>query len=235
VKVLALAVLLLGVGAAFATPAGRAANECDGLLICIPVPGPWVAIASPTGARPYPAARWQLKCPEGVVGGLDARLTDRAIDVDFPGLMGSPVNPGITTSTSAVFTGTYTGRLRKPTAFRPFIGCIPGGGGARTPTGLQAFRPGRPTLVRARTLVLAFGRLLRETHSCRPGEQLVRSSAAVGFYTGEQPPSARQLAAVRVTYAVHEGQILVSASRQGIPRGTRVAVQVLATCTRRVR
>jgi hypothetical protein len=232
---LALAALLLSAGAAFAAPAGRAADECDGLMICIPVAGPWVAIASPTGARPYPAAQWQLKCPEGVVGGLDARLTDRAIDVEFPGMMGSPVNPGITTSTSVVFTGTYIGRLRKSTAFRPFIGCIPAGGGGRTPTRLQAFKPGRPAVVRVRTFALAFGRLLRETHSCRPGEQIVRSSAAVGFYTGDEPPSARQLSAVRVTHAVHEGQILVSASRQGIPRGTRVAVQVLATCTRRVR
>jgi hypothetical protein len=206
-------------------------------MVCIPVAGPWVAIPAASRAEAYPFARWQLKCPEGVVGGLDARLSDRTIDVDFSGLTGSPVNPGITTTNAAVFTGTYTGRARKTTSFRPFIGCIPGGGGGRTPTSLSrgdAFRPGRPTVVRARTLRVAPGRLLRATHGCRRGEQLVRSSHAVGFHTAEAPP-AQQLAQVRATHVVHEGQILVSASRQGLPRRVPVSVQVLATCTQRAR
>jgi hypothetical protein len=223
---------LIAAGAALATPSGRAADECRGLMICIPVKGPWVAISAATRARPFPSARWQLKCPEGVVAGLDARLSDRAIDVDFSGLTGSPVNPGITTTNAAVFTGTYTGRERKATSFRPFIGCVPGGGGGRIPTSLKAFKPGRPTVIRARTLRVMPGTLLRATHACRRGEQLVRSSHAVGLYSGEEPPTPTQLAGVRVTLAVRDGQILVAASRQGLTRRIGVAVQVLATCTR---
>jgi hypothetical protein len=223
---------LIAAGAALATPSGRAADECRGLMICIPVKGPWVAISAATRARPFPSARWQLKCPEGVVAGLDARLSDRAIDVDFSGLTGSPVNPGITTTNAAVFTGTYTGRERKATSFRPFIGCVPGGGGGRIPTSLKAFKPGRPTVIRARTLRVMPGTLLRATHACRRGEQLVRSSHAVGLYSGEEPPTPSQLAGVRVTLAVRDGQILVAASRQGLTRRIGVAVQVLATCTR---
>lgn len=223
---------LIAAGAALATTSSRAADECRGLMICIPVRGPWVAISAATREQQYPSARWQLKCPEGIVAGLDARLSDRAIDVDFSGLTGSPVNPGITTTNAAVFTGTYTGRERKATSFRPFIGCVPGGGGGRIPTSLKAFKPGRPTVIRARTLRVKPGTLLRATHACRRGEQLVRSSHAVGLYSGEEPPTPSQLAGVRVTLAVRDGQILVAASRQGLTRRIGVAVQVLATCTK---
>lgn len=235
--VVAVAALLVAAVAAPASSSSPAADECRGLLVCIPVSGPWVAIPAPGAPEVYPSSRWQLRCPEGVVGGLDVRLSNRAIDVDFAGLTGSPVNPGITTTNAAVFTGTYTGRARTPTSFRPFIGCIPGGGGGRIPTSVsrpEAFKPGRPTTIRALVVRVVPGRLARVTHSCRPGEQLVRSSHAVGFHTTE-PPSAEQLRLVRATHAVHEGQILVSASRPGLAGTIRVSVQVLATCTRRVR
>ena len=94
---------------AVAAPAGGA-NECDGLMVCVPVAGPWVVVPASTGA-PRERVEFQLTCPRGyVVGGLDARLSVRAIDVGFIGTLGSPVNPGITTSRSAVFLGTYVGR-----------------------------------------------------------------------------------------------------------------------------
>ena len=38
-------------------------------------------------------------------GGTDAELTNRALDVVFRATLGSPVNPGISTSKSAVFLG----------------------------------------------------------------------------------------------------------------------------------
>ena len=80
-------------------------------------------------------ATWQLVCPQGIVGGVDARASEAAVAVEFPGRIGSPVNPGITTTGSLVFKGTYAGRVRKATSYQPFIGCIPGGGGGpRTPT-----------------------------------------------------------------------------------------------------
>ena len=47
---------------------------------------------------------FQLDCPKRfIVGGLDAELSIRAIEIGFVGGLGSPVNPGITTTGSAVF------------------------------------------------------------------------------------------------------------------------------------
>lgn len=232
------ALLVAAAVAVLAAPAGRAADECDGLMACISVPGPWVAVPAPSRATPYPATRWQLRCPEGIVAGLDARLSDRALDMEFSGLLGSPVNPGITTTNAVVFTGTYTGRGRTATSFRPYIGCIRGGGGGRTPTrhiataSPDAFRPGKPTILRVRTVRLVPGSLTRTAHGCRVGERLVAASHAVGLFTREPPP-ARQLAAARVTRAVRAGRILVAASRQGIGRGINVALQIHALCTQR--
>ena len=116
-------------------PSAQAADECRGLMVCIPVAGPWVVIPAPSQAARYPEASWRLRCPRGsIVGGVDARLSRRTIDVTFTGLPGSPVNPGITTTNEVVFRGIYTGKARRPTTFRPFIGCIPTTGGGRIPT-----------------------------------------------------------------------------------------------------
>ena len=82
--------------------AGQAADECKGLQVCIPVAGPWVAIP-PAGAGAPRARPGSCVCPEGVVGGVDARVSELAVAVEFPGRIGSPVNPGITTTESLVF------------------------------------------------------------------------------------------------------------------------------------
>ena len=85
----------------------QAADECKGLQVCIPVKGPWVAIPAPGGLAT--TTSWQLTCPKGIVGGVDALASERAVAVEFPGRLGSPVNPGITTTKSLVFHGTYAG------------------------------------------------------------------------------------------------------------------------------
>src|SRR5205823_12355821 len=47
---------------------------------------------------------FQLSCPKRfVVAGLDAELSRSGVDVTFRGSLGTPVNPGITTSRSAEF------------------------------------------------------------------------------------------------------------------------------------
>jgi hypothetical protein len=221
--------------AALALPAAgsQKADECRGLMVCIPVAGPWVVIPSPAAAgRPIDAA-WQLKCPVGIVAGLDARLTDAAIDMSFSGLLGSPVNPGITTTNTVVFTGTYTGRTAKPTSFRPFIGCIPTSGGGRTPTGLSspdAFKPGTPTIVRSKTARMQPGQATGVTLSCGTGERLLSSSTAIGLRM-EAEPTAAQLSAVHATQTVRAGRILATATRAGLPARVRADVQVIAVCT----
>ncbi len=58
--------------------AGAATHECNGFQTCVPVAGPWVLA---TGRA---ETQWQLACPKGyVVGGIDAELTTRALDVVF--------------------------------------------------------------------------------------------------------------------------------------------------------
>ena len=96
-------VLAAVVPAAIAATAGSAgaADECRGIPVCISVPGPWVVVAAPNATTPPPASSWLLRCPEGTIGGLDARLTRPEIDLSFAGLLGSPVSPGQTTSNGA--------------------------------------------------------------------------------------------------------------------------------------
>jgi hypothetical protein len=221
---------LLAAAAAFAAGSLSAADECRGLPVCIPVRGPWVVIPAPSPRQPYPASSWRLVCPQGVVGGLDARLTGRAIDVTFAGLLGSPVGPGVTTEREVVVSGRYTGQARRPSAFKPSIGCIPAGGG-RVPTARVAVRPGRPTLVRARTAALVAGRPLAVAHRCLPGERLIASSQAVGL-ASRLPPSPAQLAAVRSTIRRQGEGVLARARLAPSLAGVRAQLQVLVVCSR---
>ena len=76
------AVAALAVTAAFAlnVASAPAADECRGLQVCIPVAGPWVVIPQP--AHLSATATWQLVCPQGIVGGVDARASEAAVAVE---------------------------------------------------------------------------------------------------------------------------------------------------------
>jgi hypothetical protein len=209
----------------------QAADECRGLKVCIPVAGPWVAIPAPGGIER--TTSWKLICPKGIVGGVDARASEQAVAVEFPGRLGSPVNPGITTTASLVFHGTYAGPTPRATSYEPFIGCIPtAGGGQRTRTSFQrtsAVRPGEPITVRVGSLEVLPGRLVRATFGCKAGERLLDSTHSVGLYTLGVPTRA-QLASVHVIRVRRGKKILVSATRRGLPNGIRGVVQVQAEC-----
>ena len=211
---------------------GQAAGECNGLKICIPVAGPWVKISAPAKGTAA-TALWRLVCPQGVVGGVDARASDKAVAVEFPGRLGSPVNPGITTLRSLVFKGTFAAAPH-PTSYKPYIGCLPGGGGGpRTPTSLAAasdIKPGEAIATRVITLEVVAGRLTRATLRCKPEERLLSARHSIGLYTTHVPTRA-ELAAVRVVQVRHGGRVLVSARRQpGLAADVHVQVQVLAEC-----
>ena len=223
---LALAVASLAV----ASPAGGA-NECDGLMVCVPVAGPWVVVPT-SGKVPRPVVEYQLTCPPGhVVGGLDARLSDRAIDVSFIGTLGSPVNPGISTSRSAVFVATYVGASARAPTFRPFIGCMPGaGGGARIPTSATAFPPGRPTTRRVKTVRVKPGEAT-VTQRCAARERLVGASHAFGFAT-RTPPSASLVESVSARQVVRGREVVVNVRADSELGDARALVQVHAVCTR---
>jgi hypothetical protein len=226
-----LAGLLVAATAALAVlvSSAGATNECRGLQVCAHVAGPWVVVPS-GNAVPRPRAEYQLTCPKGfVVGGLDAELTDRAIDVTFQGLVGAPVNPGITTSRTALFVATSARTLPRGATFRPHIGCLPtSGGGQRIPTVAHVSPPGHPDTRRVTTARIEPGPQ-RVTKACAPGETLVSATHAIGFFTSK-PPSAGLASSVHASQTVRGGRVTVSVHADGAVVSVRAVVQVDLTC-----
>lgn len=225
---------VLGVALAalvIATPAGGA-NECDGLMICVPVEGPWVVVPATDTGPQRERVEYQVTCPRNhVAAGLDARLSVRGIDVGFIGTLGSPVNPGISTSRSVVFLGTYVGRTSRAATFKPFVGCIPtSGGGSRVPTSVNQFRPGQPVTRRVRTTRVRPG-TTTVVQRCRAGERLVGASHAFAFAT-RTPPSASLVAGVSGSQRVSGSTVRLVVSGDAELAGVRALVQVHALCTR---
>lgn len=210
--------------------AGAATHECDGLDICISAHGPWVAVPAARKGR-LVTVYYRLSCPRrAVVGGVDAVLGSRSLDVSFLGRLGSPINPGITTGRHALFVATYAGR--RPTAFQPAIGCIPtgGGGGSGTRVLSAALRSAQPPVRRVRTLVVSPRTPRRLVVSCRGGERLAASSYAVGFRT-RRLPSPALLAGATVTRRERARSVSVRARRtSAVPAAMRVELQVHAVC-----
>lgn len=228
-RVLLLLSLVLA-AAALAAPQALATDECNGLDVCISVPGPWVAVPGSPAGR-LRSVEYRLSCPRGsIVGGLDAVLGDRTLSVRFLGNLGSPVNPGITTERSAVFVATHA--RRAATAFRPLLGCIPtSGGGGRSTTAAGAVAP-RPVERLVRSVRVRVGGAARLVVPCRAGERLVGSSHAVTYRTRREPAAAA-LSGVAVTRSERGNRVEVRARRGvGVPARTRVDVQVHAFCAR---
>lgn len=236
-----LVLVALAACAGFAPANAAAGTECEGLIVCIPVKGPWVQVTG-GGVPTY----YQLSCPGRgqTIGGLDA---DRAgpLELTFLGTLGGPVSPGITTSRSAVFVARTTSALA---SFRPLLGCIPaaGGGGGRSRTvykprpqptrSLAAAAPRLPvidaTIRRVKGFRVADRLAQRVTHGCLAGERLLAYSHAVAFRS-ERPLSLSALGSVRAASRARNGRIVVDL-RSGIARpvGMRVDVQVHAICVR---
>ena len=218
---------IAGMGAA---PAG-ATNECRGLQVCVRIAGPWVVVPAAL-TTPRPRVDFQLSCPRGyVIGGLDAELTDRAIDVNFLGKLGSPVNPGVTTNRSALFRGTYSGNAPKGPSFRPHLGCLPSAGGGSGPVPrrmLQAFQPGEPTINRVRSIRLRHG-LVRAFVGCAGSERLISAWHAVAFYTESAPPQTL-IQSVSATRSVQGRRVRVTVRSTTAVQSVRAVVQVGAVC-----
>jgi hypothetical protein len=212
--------------AATAGSAGAATRECNGFPQCVPVAGPWVLT---TGRAEQ---QWQIACPKGyVVGGTDAELTNRALDVVFRATLGSPVNPGISTSRTAVFLGRLAGGRDPAAAFRPHVGCIPGaGGGQRVPTVVhKVYPPGKPTVLRATTLKVLAGATRHVVASCRSGERLVTSTDAIAFRS-KKPPSLAAARAVHVQRKTHGRRVTATIQASLDAAGTRAVVQLDLLC-----
>jgi hypothetical protein len=232
VRRLVLVLLLAGVGAAFAARPASATNECRGLLVCVRVAGPWVVVSSGV-ATPRARVDFQLSCPRGfAVGGLDAELSDRAIDVSFMGKLGSPVGPGVTTGRSALFGATYAGASARPPTFRPHLGCIPGSGGGGGPVPYRrvaaVFPPGEAVVRRVRSVSLRPG-TVRAIAACGKGERLISGWHAVGFYTAS-PPNQALVGSVQASRTFRNGRVQVSVRSGSAVAGVRAIVQVGAVC-----
>jgi hypothetical protein len=224
--------ILAGLCAALTAGSGpaQAADECRGLMVCVPVAGPWVVVPT-TSAFPRPQVEYQLTCPRGyIVGGVDARLSDRGIDVTFIGRLGSPINPGITTSRSVVFVARYVGATARAPTFRPFVGCMPSSGGGRLPTAVGALKPGDPTIRRVTSARVRPGTRTVQS-GCRASEILVAASHAFGFRT-PQPPTASVIGTVSGTRTVRGRRVLVAARGDAELGALRAVVQVHAVCSR---
>jgi hypothetical protein len=225
--------------AALATGVGHAADECRGLQVCLPVAGPWVVISATGVSKPTSTAVWDLRCPlRGyIVAGVDARVSDRGVDVSFRGETGSPVSAGVTTTTRVLFAATATGPGRRPETFRPFIGCVPSsGGGGRAATAHvrvpAAFPPARPIERRVSMARVRVGETRALRAACRSGERLVGSERSVAIQR-EAEPARSLLAGVRVSGSTRGKLALARASAaSSLPAGLRVLAQVHALCAR---
>ncbi len=218
--------VVMGACAVAAATAG-ATNECRGLMVCVPVVGPWVS----TGAA---RVEFQLVCPPRyIVGGLDAELSSRGIEVGFVGALGSPVNPGITTAKEALFLGQHVrGRDAAP-SFRPLIGCVPAqSGGRRAPTAYRAFPPGKPTVRQVKTVRVRSGATTRAVARCPKAQRLISATHAVGFY-GSIPPTPAAVRAVTVKQRVAAGVVRLSIRATSAIAETPTIVQVDLLCVPR--
>jgi hypothetical protein len=226
-KFLVLAALCAAVSGA---SGAQAADECDGLMVCVPVAGPWVVVPTASSV-PRPRVEYQLTCPRGyIVGGVDARLSDGGIDVNFIGKLGSPINPGITSSRSVVFVASYVGATARAPTFRPFIGCMPSSGGGGIPTAVGVVKPGEPTIRRVRSARVRPGSRTVAS-GCRRSEILVGASHAFAFRTA-QPPTASLIGTVSGTRAVRGQRVLVRARGDAELGDVRAVLQVHAVCSR---
>jgi hypothetical protein len=228
------AVLLGGAGVA------GAANECKGLQTCLPVTGPWVAIPAPARGEASTAV-WEMRCPlRGyIVAGVDARVSDRAIDISIRGENGAPVSPGVTTGREVVFTAVYTGGAPRPTSFQPFIGCIPtSGGGGRGETAFRraaAYVPVRAVDRRVVRKRLVSGASVRVVGGCPAGTRLLGASHAYAFRTGAEP-GLTLLRAVTVRRVASGRRVVATAGvAPSVPQSVVVEFQLHSLCSRGTR
>jgi hypothetical protein len=224
---LALSIAAVAAVAGLWAGTARAADECKGLRVCLPVTGPWVVI--PAGGVDY-----ELACPLAgyIVAGTDARVGTPDVDVSFRGEIGSPVGPGVTTHRSIVFHAARIVAGAGTTSFRPFLGCIPSnGGGGRALTGVTARTAGiKPTTALFSVVVNAriASRSQTVRASCPRQSRLVGASHAIAFRQAAAPTVA-QRAAIRVTRTVARGVVVAHVSSTAAA-GSHAELQLRAVC-----
>jgi hypothetical protein len=176
-------------------------------------------------------ADYLLACPRrrGVVGGLDALATSRDVRISFDGRLGSPVGPGTTTGRDAFFRAVTVSGARG--AFRPYLGCIPaGGGGSRSTTSARVTPPGLPLDRVAKNVRLGSPTVQTIVVSCPRGERLLGGWHALAFRT-RKPPDLVLVGYVRIDREISRGRVVVHVvTSEGVPPKMHAEVQVGAVC-----
>jgi hypothetical protein len=104
------------------------------------------------------------------------------------------------------------------------------GGGTRVPTAVTAFKPGRPTVRRVKTVRVRPGETT-VTHRCSTRERLVRASHAFAFAT-RTPPTASLVESLSADQAIRGREVVVTVRADAEIGDVRAVVQVHAVCTR---
>lgn len=211
--------------AAATAPRSGATNECHGIQTCIRVPGPWVVVPA------HGKAEYLLTCPKGrgIVGGLDAQATSRAVRVSFEGRLGAPVQPGQTTTRYAFFRAVSTSDRTE--AFQPFLGCIPTqGGGGRSTVSARVTPAGQPLEFRSRIVVIGPGDVKFARVACLRKETLVGAWHAIAFRT-KLPPRLASVGLVSAQQAIAGSRVVVTASStDALSPDAHAIVQAGAEC-----
>ena len=224
-RVLLCSVVVALASASALAPAGHATNECHGITACIRVVGPWVVVP------PGETVHYLLSCPagRGVVGGLDAQATSRAVRVSFDARLGAPVSPGVTTTRSALFSAVSISKRTE--LFQPLLGCVPTqGGGGRSTVSARVTPVGPALELRSRIVVVGPGTVRFGRASCLPEEELVDSWSAIAFRT-KKPPDLANATLVTASRSVVGRQVVVTASATDrLSIDAHAIVQVGAEC-----
>jgi hypothetical protein len=201
-----------------------AANECSGIPRCIPVAGPWVAVAA-TGET-----RFALICPQGrgIIGGLDAKASSLDVRASFDGIVTAPVAFGRTTLASAFFRAVSA--THKPGSFQPYIGCIPTQSQVSNTISSKITPLGPPLDLAVKLVPVNPGYQHSVTVRCRSGETLIDSWSATAFTT-TAPPDPGFASAIHVkTRIVGTSATLAISVSEALPRTARAEVQVGVRC-----
>ncbi len=216
--------LVAALALAAATAAGAGAtNECHGIQKCIPVAGPWVVVPA------HSTAEYLLTCPQGVVAGLDAQVTSRAVHVSFDGRLGAPVGPGTTTTRYAFFRAVSSSSA--PQTFQPRLGCVPTqGGGGRSTVSARISPPGPSLEYRASVVVIGPSQVKFARVGCEANETLVGGWHAVAFRTAK-PPTLRHVSLVEASHRIAGKRVVATAtSTDALSVDAHAIVQVGAEC-----
>jgi hypothetical protein len=151
------------------------------------------------------------------------------VRVDFTGRLGSPVQPGQTTTRYALFRAVSTSK--KTQLFQPLLGCVPArGGGGRSTVSALVSAPGASLEFRSAIVVIGPGTTKFGHVSCQPAEKLAGAWQSTAFRTAN-PPRVSNAVYVRATHNVVGKKVVVTASAADVLSiDVHAIVQVGAEC-----